>query len=228
MATANRAGADMDATAFTVLILGITCLAAAAVGGGLKIYKAEFPLIASVRRQMLLATVGGLAISLALVLLFSTTSGDERGGDRAASPTSETRVSPSRQPGSATAAAPKPGTVFWKGEREFEGSGTSYDLDAAPGAPQREEDLSYDAGSQTISMDRSPDSAAWPGPTPPTSTDCRQRVKTHRQQDVKVQSDTMMCLITDQDRVASLRVKELGTRDGLGIAVVEITVWNPS
>jgi hypothetical protein len=73
----------LEATAFTILLLGITCLAAAAVGGGLKIYKAEFPLIASVRRQILLATVGALAVGLALTLLFATKPDDGTGGDHA-------------------------------------------------------------------------------------------------------------------------------------------------
>jgi hypothetical protein len=216
----------LETTAFTILLLGITCLAAAAVGGGLKIYKAEFPLIASVRRQILLATVGGLAVGLSLVLFFGKPDGGA-GGNHAASRSSKAQASFSRQPESESASAKaEPGTVFWKGEREFEGSGTSYDLDALPGTREGDDDLSYDSQSRTLDLSYAPESAAWPGPGSPTSADCRSRVRTHREQNIKVQPGTMACLVTDQNHVAAIRVKKLVIRDGKEALVAEVTVWN--
>lgn len=52
----------------TLLIIGITCEIAAAVGGGLKLAGTEFPLLASARRQALLAVLG-LAITAFAVFL---------------------------------------------------------------------------------------------------------------------------------------------------------------
>ncbi|MCW2901687.1 MAG: hypothetical protein JWO67_3952 [Streptosporangiaceae bacterium] len=213
--------------ALTILTLGVICLAAAAVGGGLKIYKAEFPHIASVRRQALLAAVGALAVGVALVLLFVTKTGGGRGDDQAASRTGETKVSPSGRLGSTSPVAETPGNVFWRGEREFEGTATAYDLDAIPGSPEGNDELSYDAATRKLGMSYSSDSAAWPGPGTPTSADCRRRVKTHRQQDIQVRPETMACLITDQNRVAFIRVKAFATRDGHEAAVAEVTIWNP-
>jgi hypothetical protein len=117
--------------------------------------------------------------------------------------------------------------LFWTGEREFEGTGTTYDLDAALGAPEGKEDLAYDASNRTLDMSYSKDSGAWPGPTPPTSEDCRRRVKTHREEYVTVRSAAMVCLITDQNRVASLRVKQFANRDDDEVVVAEVTIWNP-
>jgi len=42
----------------TVLTLGLVCITAAIVGGGLKAFKIEVPVIASVKRQLLLAGFG--------------------------------------------------------------------------------------------------------------------------------------------------------------------------
>jgi hypothetical protein len=37
----------------------------------------------------------------------------------------------------------------------------------------------------------------------------------------------MVCLITDQNRVASLRVKQFANRDDDEVVVAEVTIWNP-
>jgi hypothetical protein len=52
----------------TILLIGIICLIAAAVGGGLKMSDVEFPVLTSTPRQILLALVGASAIVLSLVL----------------------------------------------------------------------------------------------------------------------------------------------------------------
>lgn len=54
----------------TLLVIGILCLVAAVVGGGLKLAGAEFPPLASARRQLLLALVG-LAAAVAGVTVIA-------------------------------------------------------------------------------------------------------------------------------------------------------------
>lgn len=46
----------------TLLLIGIACIIAAVVGGGLKILHVELPAVASVQRQVLLALVGSLLV----------------------------------------------------------------------------------------------------------------------------------------------------------------------
>jgi hypothetical protein len=47
----------------TLVVLGVLCVIAAIVGGGLKAAGTEFPPLASPRRQLLLALVGVLVIA---------------------------------------------------------------------------------------------------------------------------------------------------------------------
>jgi hypothetical protein len=48
----------------TVLLVGVACLAAAIVGGGVKIANSEFPIVSSIPRQVLLGVLGiGVIVS---------------------------------------------------------------------------------------------------------------------------------------------------------------------
>jgi hypothetical protein len=53
----------------TLITLGIVCIIAAIVGGGLKAFQIEIPLLNSIRRQLLLASFG---LVLIVVTLFTT------------------------------------------------------------------------------------------------------------------------------------------------------------
>jgi len=64
----------------TLLVLGVLCVVAAVVGGGLKAAGAEFPPLASPRRQVLLAIVGVLVIAGAYLTRSEATPGDGGGG----------------------------------------------------------------------------------------------------------------------------------------------------
>src|SRR5919198_1947520 len=51
-----------------LLVVGLACLVGAVVGGGLKLRGVEIPIVSSLRRQGLLAVIGGAAIFGGLVL----------------------------------------------------------------------------------------------------------------------------------------------------------------
>ncbi len=51
----------------TLLVTGVVCVIAATVGGGLKAAGIEFPIFASIKRQLLLAAFGAALIAISLI-----------------------------------------------------------------------------------------------------------------------------------------------------------------
>lgn len=80
----------------TLLLVGIACVVAAVVGGGLKLAGAEFPLLTSVPRQVLLAVVG-LAV---LLISFAGADDDDQDPGADGSAMSATTTSSTPSPGS--------------------------------------------------------------------------------------------------------------------------------
>jgi hypothetical protein len=69
-----------------LLLAGIACIVAAVVGGGLKLLGAEFPLLQSFTRQVLLAVAGAVLIVVSVVI--PSAADTQRAEDRAALATS--------------------------------------------------------------------------------------------------------------------------------------------
>jgi len=75
----------------TLLLVGIGCLVAAVVGGGIKLSKMEFPTLTSVPRQILLFLIGAAIVALSFGVKTSSKN-SEAGGSETATPAGEAAV----------------------------------------------------------------------------------------------------------------------------------------
>lgn len=98
----------------TLILIGLACIIAAVVGGGLKLAKIEIPLIASTIRQILLAIVG-LGIIVGTVV-FVRPVGSSNGGDGPKTSSGEPTLTLSRASGPPGTSLTVGGTGFAPGE----------------------------------------------------------------------------------------------------------------
>lgn len=213
----------------TLFVLGIALLAAAFIGGGLKVANIEIPVISTKVGGIGLATAGLLAIGLGYQAHYwdsrntQQTAATDAAPDQP-SPTSqqggvpptESVTMPSTQPSS----MPTDPSVFYQGTLTFTTPG--YDLDLNPPKPVDGETIESLDDGELYTGTESVLLAEWDQQQTPNKAACGQQINQRGGPEVTdLVVGNVVCVRTAHGHTARLTVDSVGTT-GL---VMQVTVW---
>lgn len=206
----------------TLAVIGIVFLGAAVVGGGLKAFNIEFPILTSRCRQVLLAVVGGVALVVAFVAPRLNTSAQGSGPNVSPNnPSSSPQVIVGASTSStATGTAAVPGIAFM-GPVEISFSGTDFDTDP-PG--QGSDPISWERYTSTLTASGSGIVSRYAGSQVlPTEAACRTWALSHNSLTLPgVNRGDRLCFISQNGRTVRFIVTNISSSAVEGQA----TVWN--
>lgn len=180
-----------------LVTIGIVCIVAALVGGGLKLAGFEIPGITSRTVQILVGLVGAGAVYLGIY--GDSLGGKATTGDDPTSPTATADSGPSTtaQPGGGPPAPAKP---LWQGTILLSSRGIDFAADPPELGTVNDISVNVVAYSSSHNVEASPFAgsrlARWTGPAEPTATDCANLLATHGTKDAKFDRQDQFCLQT--------------------------------
>jgi hypothetical protein len=206
----------------TLAVIGIVFIGAAAVGGGLKAFNIEFPILASPRRQLLLAAVGVVALAVAFVAPRLNTSAPESGSSpNNLSSSPQTTVGASTSSTATSTAAVS--AIAFTGPVGISFAGTDFDT-SPPG--QGSDPISWERYTNTLTASGSGIVSRYDGSQVlPTEAACRTWALSHNSPTLSgVNRGDRLCFISQNGRTVRFIVTNITSSSVEGQA----TVWNDS
>lgn len=204
----------------TLAVIGIVFLGAAVVGGGLKAFNIEFPILTSRRRQFLLAVVGVVALAVAFVAPRLNTSAQGSGPSPNNLSSSPQAIVGASTSSTATGTAAVPGIAFM-GPVGISFSGTDFDTNP-PG--QGSDPISWERYTNTLTASGSGIVSRYAGSQIlPTEAACRTWALSHNSLTLSgVNRGDRLCFISQNGRTVRFIVTNISSSAVEGQA----TVWN--